>query len=357
MKRAWLSFGALGLLLGGVVGAGVACGSSDNGPGTTLNTDTGIGGDTGVTPKDTSVSETTDSGTPSDTTPGDTPVDGFTGPPACPTTVAEGKLAEFNDPASGKTAKKGNGIHVNVVATSGKFIVSKSKKSLKCLYGVFAVDANTTFAPYSGIVVVSEGNNGTIDPTTGSVHCSDGDLIPLDVKPGDMLDVTGTYDIFGPTAATCGAATPPLSPPTPAKAPQLSSVCKLTRTAGGTVPAPLDVSSTDLAGGASSPVLKYSGGWVRIKNVTATTATAPGDSSFGAFKVDPGGLQIVDTIYYRGAATAPVVKVGDKFDSIVGESYLDFCSWSLAPVSRCGIAPPPTGADAGADAGDAGSCP
>lgn len=347
MKRAWLSLGVLGVVVGGLVTAELAC-SSDSGGSSGIATDSGVGTDT---------NGGTDSGTPTDSTPtdsppGDSPGDGFTGPPPCPATTKDGKLADFNDPASGKTAAAGDGIHVNVVATSGKFIVSKSKTSLKCLYGVFAADPNATFVPYSGILVVSQGNNGVIGDS-GSVVCSDGDLIPNDVKAGDLLDVTGSYDIFGPSATTCGKATPPLPPPNPAKAPQLAQVCTLTRTTGGTVPAPLDVNPSDLVDG-STTVLKYSAGLVRVKSVTATTATAPGDSSFGAFKVDPGGLNVTDTIYYRGSATAPVVSVGDKFTSIVGESYLDFCTWSLAPTSRCDITPTPVGPDAGADAG---TCP
>jgi hypothetical protein len=339
----------LGVFIGGVVACGVACGSSDDGNSGGVKPDTGSQVDSGIVTD--SGGGGTDSGSPTDTG-----GDGFTGPPPCPdpTTVKEGKLADFNDPASGKTGAKGDAIHVQVVATSIKFIVSKSKKSLKCLYGVFAADANATFAPYSGILVVSQGNNGTIGPT-GSVQCSEGDLIPTDIKAGDLLDLTGTYDIFGPSATTCGAGTPPVPPPTPATAPQLTQICKLTRTAGGTVPTPADVTPADLVGGADT-VLKWSGGLVKISGVKAKTATAPGDSSFGAFTLDPSGLQITDTIYYRGAATAPNVKVGDTFTAIIGQSYLDFCTWSLAPRGLCDFNPEPIGDAGGLDGGGPG-CP
>ena len=279
--------------------------------------------------------------------PSDTPTDSA-GPPACPGTVKEGKLSEFNDPTSTMRATAGDGIHVHVVATSGKFVVSKSLTGLMCLYGVFVADPNVTFAAYSGIIVVTQGK-GVLSDAGGSVVCSEDDLIPSDVKAGDMLDVTGRYDLAGPSATECGSGTPPLPAPTP-KMPRLSQVCKFTRTPGGTAPTPLDVSSTDLVGG-SATVLRYSGGLVRVNTVTAVTATAPGDSSFGVFKVDPGGLSVTDKIYYAGTGTAPTVKVGDKFSSIVGESYLDWCTWSLAPTSRCGMK---FSLDAGVDAG---ACP
>ena len=65
---------------------------------------------------------------------------------------------------------------------------------------------------------------------------------------------------------------------------------------------------------------------------------------------------MTDTIYYRGSSTAPVVKVGDHFDKIVGNSYLDFCTWSLAPGGLCDFNPPPYG-DAGAPDGGGPGCP
>ena len=287
--------------------------------------------------------------TSSDSDAADTPTDGV-GPPACPVPIKEGKVAEFNDPTSTMKATAGDGIHVHTVATSGKFVVSKTWSTLKCLYGVFVADPNATFAAYSGILVTSQSNGVVGDSGVGSVTCSDDDLIPNDVKAGDLLDITGTYDLIGPSTAVCASMTPPLPLPTPAKAPQLTRVCKLTRTPGGTVPVPLDVSTTDLING-STTVLRYSSGLVRVKNVTAATATAPGDSSFGVFNVSPGGLPITDKVYYRGAGTAPVVKVGDKFTLIVGESYLDFCTWSLAPTSRCDMV---LSSDAGVDSG---TCP
>jgi hypothetical protein len=95
---------------------------------------------------------------------------------------------------------------------------------------------------------------------------------------------------------------------------------------------------------------------VKISDVTAKTATAPGDTSFGAFTLDPSGLQVADTIYYRGASTAPVVAVGQHFDSIIGQSYLDFCTWSLTPRGLCDFTPPPYG-DAGAPDGGGPGCP
>lgn len=263
--------------------------------------------------------------------------------PSCPATTKTAKIAELNDPLSSKKGTSGEGVVLTaVVATSPKFLVSKSKTTMHCLYGVFLADANTTFAPYSGILVVSRGNDATTSGTT--TKCSDGDLIPNDTMPGDVFTATGKYELFGPTSTSCA----PAAVPTPAKAPQLGALCALTRSStGGATPAPLDVTPADLIGG-SDVVLKYSAGLVRVKRVKAKTATTPGDTTFGTFTLDPSGLSVTDTVYFRGPSTAPTVTVGQSFTTIVGESYLDFCSWTLAPRSMCDLSPPP---------GDAGVCP
>ncbi len=354
MKRAY-AIGLLGAVVASAVVGVVACGSSDSGGTVTVN-DTGSKADTNTPPGDTPPGTDTNVPPPSDG--GDTGTTADTSgpdlPPTCATTLKDGKLAEFNDPGSPKKATKGDGIHLTgVIATSGKFLVSKSAKTGTCLYGVFVADANATFVAYSGILVVSQGVDATAGDS-GATSCHDGDLIPKDVKAGDTLELKGLYDEFGPTAATCGGATPPTAVPNPAKAPQLAKLCAYTKTGDGTAPAPLAVTPDDIKG-TGPDQLKYSGGLVKVTAVKAKTATAPGDTSFGAFALDPSGLAVGDKIYYRGAATAPVVAVGQSFTEITGQSYLDFCTWTLEPRSICDIKPPPVNPDAGADAGP--SCP
>ena len=344
MKRAF-AIGILGVVVAGTVVGAIACSSDSGGGGGPGGTDTGGvkldttpgtdgGTDTNVTPTDTAVSDSPGTDTGSD--------GGPILPPACPTTLKDGKLAEFQDPASAKKAALNDGLHLTgVVATSGKFLVSKSKTSGKCLYGVFVADANATFVPYSGILVVSQGNNAVAGETGTSTFCTNGDLIPTDVKPGDVLELKGTYDMFGPTSATCGGASPPVPPPTPAKGAQLSNLCAYTKTGDGTAPAPAVVPPADLAGVAATA--QWAGGLVKVTGVKTKT----GLDGFGNFTLDPSGLQVGDTIYYRGAATSPVMTAGKDLTEIVGLSYLDFCTWSLEPRSVCDIKPTPAVGDGG----------
>jgi len=325
--------------------AAASCGSDDT------TTPPGVKPDTAGT--DTPVDTTINPDSPP--TDGPTP-DGDGGP--CPTTPTDGKLAELLDPTSAKVVTKNKGMRLTgVIVTSQKFQVSKSSKAGgTCLYGIFVADANATFLPYSGILVVSKGNPATAGET-GGTFCTKGDMIPDTVAVGDKLNLTGTFDPFGPTATTCGAATPPLTPPTPALINEMD-LCAYEKTGTGTVPTPADVAPTDLDDKAAA-LGKWQAGLVRITNVTAKSSTKPGDSSFGAFTINEATtLRITDTIYYRGASTAPTVNIGDKFTSVVGQVYLDFCTWSLAARTICDLTPIPgdgskcggTGSDAGTDA-------
>jgi len=327
MKRASAVL-TLGSLVVSAMVFGVACGESDDttprpgidsGTGGDSTTDTGTGGDSA-----------TDTGTPSDTKTERVP-------PKCPAVLKEGKLAELQDPASSKKATLGDGIKLTgVIATTQKFRTSGTpkKEGDSCLYGVFVADANATFQPYSGILVLSYGDNA-VAAGTGFTCPSGTDLIPNDIKPGDAVDLSATYTEFGPTSTTCGKATPPLPPPSPDKMRQAMQLCAFTKKGAGTLPVPADVTPAAIANGGAD-VGKWMGGYVRIKDVEASS-----DISFGQFKIKGSELYVNDTIYYRGAATAPKTKTGDKFTSITGVSYLDFCTWTLAPSDVCGHTPIP----------------
>jgi hypothetical protein len=352
MKRAF-AIGVLGVVVAGTVVGAIAC-SSDSGGGPTPGTDSGVKIDTAVPGDGTSIDtlgvDTLGIDTLGTDSPGtDTSTDGGPVlPPACPATLKDGKIAEFQDPASAKKAALNDGLHLaGVIATSPKFLVSKAKSGT-CLYGVFVADANATFLPYSGILVVSRGNNASPFETGTGTFCTNGDLIPNDVKAGDVLDLKGTYDMFGPSSATCGGATPPVPPPTPAKGAQLTQLCAYSKTGDGTVPTPATVLPDDIKG--VDATAKWAGGLVKVTGVKTKTAV----DGFGNFTLDPSGLQVGDKIYYRGAATSPVVPAGTSLTEIVGMSYLDFCTWSLEPRSVCDIKPPP---NVGSDGGTAPTCP
>lgn len=363
MKRAYF-VAALGALVG--TSLGLASCSEDNG-----TTNPSVKTDSGVT---------TDSTSPTDSGPGTDSGGGTDGggsdgtAPKCPTAPKTGSIESLRDPASSTKAIINDGVKLSgVVATSIKFRTSGTPKAAgdTCSFGVFVADANATFKPWSGILVLSYGPDAVASDSGGFTCKTDGDFIPADTKPGDKFDLTGTYTEFGPTATTCGKATPPLPPPSPDKMPEVFKVCEMTKTGTGTVPTPADVTPAQIetkaadAGSAIDEVKKWAGGLVRISNAEADTCTGTctGALSFGAFKVKGSTLLVGDDIYYRGSATAPTVAVGDKLN-VTGLVYLDFCTWTLQPsqckdmtwVSGTGKCPASGGTDGGTDTGsDTGS--
>ena len=127
----------------------------------------------------------------------------------------------------------GTGVHVKVVgavAMSHKFLVSQSKSTGSCLWGVFlSAPGLTTTAANTGILAVSYGTDAVTNEA-GSAFCPvppldpAGDMFPDDVAPGDVLDVIGKTDAYAPSA--CGTMGNPAATPQV----QLSSVCQVTKT-------------------------------------------------------------------------------------------------------------------------------
>lgn len=295
---------------------------------------------------------------PDDVLGSDTPTDGA--PPKCPDTVKSGKIAEFLDPASGKKAIVNDAIKLTgVIATSRKFRVQNvTMAGDSCLFGIFVADANATFAPYSGVLVLSYGNKAEARDGGGATCPLGTDLIPEDSKPGDVLDLTATYTEFVTTAAFCGGLTPPVAPPVPDRMPQLFKTCQLTRTStSGTVPAPAVVTVADVQN--SAPNLpKYVGGLVKVSSIEAETKVGPTpDRNFGKFKVKGAQLKVGDRIWYRGSSMT--VAVGTQFESVTGLMYSDFCDWTIEPnacadmVVKSGGGPvcPAGGGGGGTDSG------
>jgi len=343
--------------------AAVACGDDDSTGGYTY--DGGARSD-GSTSGDGSASDGSTTGD------GSTGGDGATGGDSGDGGAVTAKLVEFNAPDSPKKAKDGDTIHVtNVVATSPLFIISKNAKT--CNYGVFVVDVNAAFVPYSGIFVFSTGagtgDGGTACPMTSS--------LPADVKVGDTLDITGKYSLFANSG--CGKA--PNPSPLPAKGVELD-VSASSKLGTATPPPAVDVTPNDLIGGTAPPAppdggadagdggadagdggadagddggavdagppgdpMKYSGALVRLTNITAKTKP----DTFGVVLLDPSGLTVGDKIYINTAFGKPNIAVGQTFTSVLGiGGYLDFCSWAFEPRSPCDYTPAPV---------DAGVCP
>src|SRR5262249_37615848 len=111
-----------------------------------------------------------------------------------------------NDPSAANPVGPAIKVKVkNVVAMSQKFLVSKSSNTGSCLWGIFvsAPNLGKETQPYSGVLVVSYGNNATEQPAgSGMFYCSKlgveptGGAIPDDVKVGDELNVIGKTDYF-----------------------------------------------------------------------------------------------------------------------------------------------------------------
>jgi len=352
---------ALGILCAfTAVVVAAACGD-DEVTGNGYNYDGGSTGD-GSSGDATTDDGSTSDGSTTDGTAGDTGTDA----------AAVAKIVDINAPNSPTRAKDGDAVHVTgVVATSPIFVVSKSKTT--CNYGVFVVDANATFLPYSGLLAFA-GGPGTGDAGT----CPGTSALPADVKVGDTLDITGKYSLFASTS--CGK--DPNPTPVPGKSPEIV-VSASSKLGTATPPPPVVLTVDDLRGGFTLPgkdggtdaatdagdagdasddaaadggtdaggggavgdPLKYTGAIVELHDVTAKTKP----DSFGAWSLDPSGLVVGSKIVINGANPSPAVTAGQTFTKLVGiGGYLDFCLWSIEPRTLCDFTPPQA---------DAGTCP
>ncbi len=104
------------------------------------------------------------------------------------------------------TGKVGPGVAITltgVVAMSRKFLVSQSKSSGSCLWGVFISDKVAETAPSTGILALSYGMNASIPAGGTDAVCPTGtDAFPNDTKLGDVLTIGGKSDAYIPS--TCG---------------------------------------------------------------------------------------------------------------------------------------------------------
>jgi hypothetical protein len=250
-----------------------------------------------------------------------------------------------------------------VVAMSRKFLVSQSKSTGSCLWGVFLSEPGiSTTAANSGILALSYGTPAVIPDGGTKAFCPviekgdpAGDGFPDDVKPGDVLDVTGKTDSFIQMA--CG------SQPGDSTVPQvqLANVTKATKTGTASVPTPHELSPdefTSFAGQTDSDFYKKWGGVkVRLKDASPVVVTPDGGApsivgDFGIITIQGQGsnLRVGDKAYYQGLLNSlkdpchEGPKYADNtttFTKIDGFVYLDFCTWSMEPSNRCvDFAPP-----------------
>jgi hypothetical protein len=256
----------------------------------------------------------------------------------------------------------GTGIKVKVsgaIAMSHKFLVSQSKTTGSCLWGVFlSMPGISTTAAYSGVLAVSYGTDAVTNEA-GSAYCPvppldpAGDAFPDDVQPGDVLDVIGKTDAYAPSS--CGM------PPNPAANPQvqLSNVCSATKMGTAAVPAPA-TSGFDLmkiVGNDATEVAKWSGVKIDIGSATTVPQNACSCSTpppncmasltdcYGNMYLAGSNLEITDKIYYQGLLSKSFMKTCHEgptyatptvaFTDVQGFISLDFCTWEIFPNDKC----------------------
>jgi hypothetical protein len=140
---------------------------------------------------------------------------------------------------------------VGAVAMSIKFLVSHSKTTNACLWGVFLSAPNLTeTAANTGILALSYGTPAT-SVDGGTAYCPTiqanqpaGDAFPDDTAPGDVLDVIGETDSYIPAACAAADAGPGASS---VASLQLDKVTSATKTGTATPPTPYVLGASDLA--------------------------------------------------------------------------------------------------------------
>lgn len=269
--------------------------------------------------------------------------------------------ATIQDITSGAIGE-GVDVQVNgVVAMSRKWRVSKSNTTGSCLWGVFLSApglAETT--AHSGILAVSYGTMGVTQPD-GSIECPKledgpvGDAFPDDVKPGDVLDVTGETSYF--LLSSC-ASQPADVNPSQVKQRQLAKVNKVVRTGTAPVPTPHVLTSTELMN-LSSPSDQefhdqWGGVWLRVQGpISPILQQGSVVGAYGIIRLNDGNmaplnLQVGDKVYYvsgsqNPAHTGPIFTDPNVvWNRIDGFSTVDFCTWDLQPTDKCLDFDPPS---------------
>lgn len=257
----------------------------------------------------------------------------------------------------------GKGLPVTVkgaVVMSQKFLVSKSGSG-SCLYGVFvSAPGITETAPYSGVMVVAYGSPATIPMGQTTAYCgkisnrqagdqAPGDVIPDDIKPGEVVDISGTADYF-----LLSACSTMMGGSTVAQR-QISFTCQFDRT-GKTVTPPAPhafTTATEIAQLASSTDTAFHDQWGGVKvrvggPVKPVPQADPNGGTgmvvvgkYGIITLQDSNLQLADKLYYRGydkqtCYTGPMFSdLNVSWTSIDGFNYLNYCTWDIEPNNKC----------------------
>jgi hypothetical protein len=235
----------------------------------------------------------------------------------------------------------------DVVVMSHKFLVSKSKNTGSCLWGVFvSAPGLTETGPNTGLIVLSYGTEASIPEGETQAFCPKlgqepaGDQIPDDVAPGDVLTVVGTHQVF-PNPPSCTGD----NPPNQVGMHQLSAVCSAVKTGTAPVPTPHVLTAEEAALITSTDDAAFHDAWggvkVRVENVGVTPVDGQVLGDFGVVTL-ANGIPVGDKLYYRPYSPnfcheGPVFSDPSiVFDRVDGFHYLNFCTWGIEANDKCG---------------------
>jgi hypothetical protein len=231
-------------------------------------------------------------------------------------------------------------VEVAATATSQKFLLSHTRSG-GCLFGAFIGEEPDSEGP-RGLLIVSYGEDAPEDAACPTST----DALPDDLAPGDVLTAAGYLSSYAPSGCSA-VASPQL---------MVDAACPLERAGRTTAPAPFTLSLDEadaIAQGSNSSTLRaFAGGLVRLNDVTARRP-AEGNGSvgpYGVIQLNETRLELHNDLEYGdlslGGPGDPQKSLSfpypQHFDAVTGLVYLDYCTWSLAPRSRCADLSPPS---------------
>jgi hypothetical protein len=239
----------------------------------------------------------------------------------------------FDDLQSGEVRSDVK-VRLEATATSQKFLLSHARSG-SCLFGAFAGSDPSHSGP-RGILVVSYGT----DAPAGEPCPTGTDAIPDALTPGDAVTASGYLSDYAPSGCSV------------AGSPQLlvDASCALAGTTRRAVPAAYDLSFEEadaLARGTDQALVRrFANGLVRLRDVDAALPASGGTGSvgpYGVIQLEQTALELHDSLEYADlslggpgdAAKSLVFAYPTRFGSVTGLVSLDYCTWSLAPRSRC----------------------
>jgi hypothetical protein len=223
---------------------------------------------------------------------------------------------------------EGLAVHFTAIAMTEPVLAYTSKSKGSCLWAVFVKDPNKDI----GTMVMSYGPNMETLADGGVGDCAPNPLF-AGIVAGDTLDVTGKTSPYAPSGCSSDGGV------APAKQMQVSVDMKATdcfkKTGSGAAPAPIKVADID---GLAMGKAAYQGLLVELNEVDAVDWPDGGTvGPYGIIKIKGTNtnLEIHDKFYYTKEG-APKFPPSTHFKKIVGISHLDFCTWSLQPLHKCG---------------------